>query len=40
MLLIMQLTAKPQLILQAVIHKSITKLTVVVLCDTEQHATR
>ena len=36
-LLIMQLTAKPQLILQAVIHMSITKWTVV-LCHTEQHA--
>ena len=38
-LLIMQLTAKTQLILQDVIHMSITKWTVVVLCDTEQHAT-
>ena len=38
-LLIMQLTAKTQLILQDVIHISITKWTVVVLCDTEQHAT-
>ena len=38
-LLIMQLTAKTQLILQDVIHMSITKWTVVVLCHTEQHAT-
>ena len=38
-LLIMQLTAKTQLILQDVIHMSITKSTVVVLCHTEQHAT-
>ena len=38
-LLIMQLTAKNQLILQGVIHTSITKWTVVVLCHTEQHAT-
>ena len=37
-LLIMQLTAKTQLILQDVIHMSITKWTVVVLCHTEQHA--
>ena len=37
-LLIMQLTAKPPLILQDVIHMSITKWTVVVLCHTEQHA--
>ena len=37
--LIMQLTAKTQLILQDVIHMSITKWTVVVLCHTEQHAT-
>ena len=37
-LLIMQLTAKTQLILQAVIHMSIAKWTVVVLCHTEQHA--
>ena len=36
-LLIMQLTAKTQLILQNVIHMSITKWTVVVLCHTEQH---
>ena len=36
-LLIMQLTAKPQLILQAVIHMSITKW-IIVLCHTEQHA--
>ena len=35
----MQLTAKTQLILQDVIHMSITKWTVVVLCHTEQHAT-
>ena len=39
-LLIMQLTAKTQLILQDVIQMSITKWTVVVLCHTEQHATR
>ena len=39
-LLIMQLTAKTQLILQDVIHMSITKWTVVVLCHTEQHAMR
>ena len=38
-LLIMQLTAKTQLILQDVIHMSITKWIVVVLCHTEQHAT-
>ena len=38
-LLIMQLSAKPQLILQTVIHMSITKWTVVVLWHTEQHAT-
>ena len=38
-LLIMQLTAKTQLILQDVIHMSNTKWTVVVLCHTEQHAT-
>ena len=38
-LLIMQLTAKTQLILQDVIQTSITKWTVVVLCHTEQHAT-
>ena len=38
LLLIMQLTAKTQLILQDVIHMSITKWTVVVLCHTEQHA--
>ena len=38
-LLIMQLTAKTQLILQEVIHMSITKWTVVVLGHTEQHAT-
>ena len=38
-LLIMQLTVKTQLILQDVIHMSITKWTVVVLCHTEQHAT-
>ena len=38
-LLIMQLTAKTQLILQDVIHTSITKWTVAVLCDREQHAT-
>ena len=37
--LIMQLTAKIQLILQDVIHMSITKWTVAVLCHTEQHAT-
>ena len=37
-LLIMQLTAKTQLILQDVIHMSITKWLVVVLCHTEQHA--
>ena len=37
-LLIMQLTAKTQLILQDVIRMSITKWTVVVLCHTEQHA--
>ena len=37
-LLIMQLTAKTQLFLQDVIHMSITKWTVVVLCHTEQHA--
>ena len=39
-LLIMQLTAKTQLILvlQDVIYMSITKWTVVVLCHTEQHA--
>ena len=37
-LLIMQLTAETQLILQDVVHMSITKWTVVVLCDTEQHA--
>ena len=38
-LLIMQLTVKTQLILQDVIHMSIsiTKWTVVVLCETEQH---
>ena len=36
-LLIMQLTAKTQLILQDMIHMSITKWTVV-LCHTEQHA--
>ena len=35
----MQLTAKTQLILQDVIHMSITKSIVVVLCHTEQHAT-
>ena len=38
-LLIMQLTAKTQLTLQDVIHMSITKWTVVVLCHTEQHTT-
>ena len=38
-LLIMQLTVKTQLILQDVIHMSITKWNVVVLCHTEQHAT-
>ena len=37
-LLIIQLTAKTQLILQDVIHMSITKWIVVVLCHTEQHA--
>ena len=37
-LLIMQLTAKTQLILQDVIHMGIAKWTVVVLCQTEQHA--
>ena len=37
-LLIMQLTAKNQLILQDVIHMSITKQTVVVLYHTEHHA--
>ena len=37
-LLIMQLTAKTHMILQDVIHMSITKWTVVVLCHTEQHA--
>ena len=37
-LLIMQLTAKTQLILQDVMHMTITKWTVVVLCHTEQHA--
>ena len=37
--LIMQLTAKTQQILQDVIHMSITKWIVVVLCHTEQHAT-
>ena len=37
-LLNMQLTVKTQLILQDMIHMSITKWTVVVLCDTEQHA--
>ena len=39
-LLIMQLTAKPQLIVQDVIHMSITKWTIVVLCHTEQHDTQ
>ena len=45
LLLIMQLAAETQLILQDVIHMSImihmsiTKWTVVVLCHTEQHAT-
>ena len=39
-LLIMQLTVKTQLILQDMIHMSITKWTVVVLCHTEQHATQ
>ena len=38
-LLIMQLTAETQLILQDVIHMSITKWIVVVLYHTEQHAT-
>jgi len=38
-LLIMQLTAKTQLILHDVIHMNITKWTVVVLWHTEQHAT-
>ena len=38
-LLIIQLTAKIHLILQDVIHMSITKWTVVVLCHTERHAT-
>ena len=38
-LLMMQLTAKTQLILQDVIHMNITKWTVVVLCHTEQHVT-
>ena len=38
-LLIMQLTAKIQMILQDMIHMSITKWTAVVLCLTEQHAT-
>ena len=38
-LLIMQLTAKNQLILKDVIHMSITKWTVDVLYHTEQHAT-
>ena len=37
-LLIMQLTVKTQLILQDVIHMSITKWIVVVLCHKEQHA--
>ena len=37
-LIIMHLTAKTQLILQDVIHMSITKSTVVVLCHIEQHA--
>ena len=37
-LLIMQLTANTQLILQDVIHMSITKWIVVILCHTEQHA--
>jgi len=37
-LLIIQLTAKIQLILQDVIHMIITKWTVVVLCHTEQYA--
>ena len=37
-LLIVQLTAKTQLILQDVIHMNITKWTVVVLCPTEQRA--
>ena len=37
-LLIMQLTVNTQLILQDVIHMSITKWIVVVLCHTEQHA--
>ena len=37
-LIIMQLTVKTQLILQDVIHMSITKSTVVVLCHIEQPA--
>ena len=37
-LLIMQLTVKTQQILQDVIHMSITKWIVFILCHTEQHA--